>query len=139
MQRQHGPANRQHQALREQLADEPAAACTESPAHGQLFASRGGTAQLQVGKIHAHDQENQAHSAPQRDQRPPQFSAHVVFQPQQSAGVVPSVFRMLQADVQAGKEKIGLSLRLCQAHSRLQAADQRHRISLVAYIVEDDR
>ncbi len=46
---------------------------------------------------------------------------------------------MLQADVQAGKEKIGLRLGLCQAHSRLQAADQRHRISLVAYIVEDDR
>ncbi len=81
-QAQHGARERKHQALRQQLPHQPATPSAQSRAHGKFLAARSPSRQQQIRKIHAHDQQNQAHRAPQHNQRPPQFSAHVVLQPQ---------------------------------------------------------
>ncbi len=81
-QAQHGARARKDEALCQQLAHESATPSAQGRAHGKFLAARNPSRQQQIGKIHAHDEENQAHRAPQRNQRLPQFSAHVVFQPQ---------------------------------------------------------
>src|SRR5580658_5199500 len=82
------PRDREYQALREHLTDEPAAACAQSAAHGEFLASSRGAAQLKVGKIDAHDQKDCADGEPQDNERAAELATYVVLQSGQVGSIV---------------------------------------------------
>ena len=64
-----GAQQRQHDALDQQLADEPPAAGAQAEADGDLLLPRGGAGHQQVGDVRAGDQQHQADHAHQHHQR----------------------------------------------------------------------
>jgi hypothetical protein len=85
--------SRQHQGLREQLTDQPSASRPQSAAHGKFLAARCRSRQQQVREVDAHDQQNQADGAPQYNQRAPQLTTYILFQPRKLAGITFSALR----------------------------------------------
>ena len=70
----------EHQALGEQLTDQSETPRSQSTAHGELLAARGGASQQQVGEIRAGDQQNETDSTPQHDEGTAQLAADVFLE-----------------------------------------------------------
>src|SRR5271165_1266004 len=121
-QAKHGAGTRQDQTLRQQLTYQPSPPRSQGAAHGELLAARGGARQQQVRQIHANDEQNYANCAPQHNERPPQPATDVFLQPRKPGGVVAAPLRMLEIEMEARKESIGLALGLRQTHPGLQTS-----------------
>ena len=76
----HGARPRRAASFPRELAHYTAAAGPERAADGELLRARGGASQKQIREIHARDEQNRSHCAPQRDQGMTQFPRHIILQ-----------------------------------------------------------
>src|ERR1700690_819546 len=73
-------STRKHEAFREQLASESASAGTECATHGELFAAGSHAGEKEICEIDAHDEKNEADSAPENKERAAKFAADVILE-----------------------------------------------------------
>ncbi len=71
---------RQHEALGQQLTDQPDAARAERGAHAELPFAGGAACQQQAGHVDARDEQHQADGAHQGEQRGPHVADHLLLQ-----------------------------------------------------------
>ena len=133
------PSAGEHQALSQQLTDEPGASCPQCSAHGKFFAARRRPRQEKVREIYANDEQDQSNGTPQDKERPTQLAADVLLQSRKLACITLSVFRVLVLEIELRKELVGFTLRLRQSQSLLQASNQCQVISVVTEIIHDIR
>ena len=118
---QHGPDDGEHEAFSKQLADETAAACAQSTTHGEFFASSGGAAQLQIGKIHANNQKDHADSVPKDNEGTVELAADVILEDRQIRREVVIPVRMNHFEMR--KEAIRFIPGLHHGYARLETTD----------------
>ena len=56
------------EALGQQLTHQPATACAQGDAQGELLGARGGAGEEQVGEVHANDEQDHSDCPPQDDE-----------------------------------------------------------------------
>ena len=128
------PQSREHQALRRQLPQQPAAARAKRPPHRQLTFAGGGAREQQVGDVRAGNQQEHADGAEERDERGPHVLDDILLQCD-GANPHPRRFvdRVLRTQLRGDRFEVGLRLRQC--HARLHPAEDREEREVARRLV----
>ena len=104
---EHASEKRQHRALGQALAHQPAAARAERHAHGKLPLAGNRARQQQAGHIHARNQQHQADRTQQQPERGPHIS-HIRPERLRDEGATCVGLRILFREMTAHQRQFGL-------------------------------
>ncbi len=125
---------REHEALGEQLRDDPSPARAERGADGDFTGPRGGAREQQVGDVDARDQQHEHHGAEEHEQGPTYVSDEHVEQRLDANGVPADFLGILLC--QSPLDSIEIGFGLLRRDAGFQAADNTNVVGAPLIVAE---